>query len=195
MQTHLVLTALLVAWASHAAHAADSTPQFDAEGKLLRPLDYRQWVFVTSGLGMTYGPTRPEPEQQPYFTNVFVNPEAYEEFVDSGRWPDGTFLILEVRRSEQSVSIDSGGRTQGRHVALEASVKDRRRFPESGWAYFDFGDREATAPLPRSEACYSCHSEHGAVEWTFSQFYPELFEIARAFGTVRSDYDPTRELE
>lgn len=38
-------------------------------------------------------------------------------------------------------------------------------------------------------------SGHGAVEWTFSQFYPDLFDRARRLGTVRSDYDPTRQFE
>jgi hypothetical protein len=190
MQSHRCLTALLAACLTASVNAADGTPQFDADGALVRPDDYREWVFVTSGLGMTYGPTRPERGQPPRFSNVFVNPDAYRAFTQSGKWPDGTFFVLEVRESEQNVSIDSGGRTQGRLVALEASVKDQRRFPESGWAYFAFGARRVTAPLPRSDVCYSCHAEHGAVEWTFSQFYPELFEIARRLGTVRSDYEP-----
>lgn len=126
---------------------------------------------------------------------MFVNREAYEAFEEEGRWPDGTIFVLEVRRSEQDVSIAASGWTQGERVALEASVKDRRRFPGSGWAYFDLDAREAAAPLARTKSCYQCHSEHGAVEWTFSQFYPDLFEIADRLGTVRTDYDPARKLE
>ena len=65
---------------------------------------------------------------------------------------------------------------------------------DGGWAYFSFdgpgGLKEATAPFPRSANCYSCHSQHGAVEWTFAQFYPRLFEVAKQKGTVRADYDP-----
>lgn len=175
--------------------ADDEVSRFNAGGELLRPQDYRQWAFVSSGLGMTYGPARPEPGRPPHFTNVFVNPEAYDAFVEDGHWPDGTIFLLEVRRSEENVSIATGGWTQGERVALEASVKDRRRFPGSGWAYFDFGTRTAAAPLPTTESCYSCHSEHGAVDWTFSQFYPDLFEIARNLGTVRADYDPLRKVE
>lgn len=175
--------------------AEEATPEFTQAGELVRPADYREWTFVSSGLGMTYGPARPEPGQAPLFSNVFVNPQAYQAFKESGRWPDGTFLILELRRSEQNVSIDTGGRTQGALVMLEASVKDSSRFPEEGWAYFAFDDRrEAAAPLPQSASCYSCHAENGAVEWTFLQFYPDLFEVARDFGTVRDDYDPAQEL-
>ena len=145
---------------------------------------------------MTYGPARPGRGEDPFFTNVLVNPPAYEEFQRSGRWPDGTFFVLEVRQSLRQVSIDAGGRTQGERVLLEVSVKDSRRFPDGGWAYFSFEDsREAAAPLQRSESCYRCHSANGAVEWTFTQFYPDLFDVARRLGTVRADYDPARELQ
>jgi hypothetical protein len=190
------LSALGIALASLTAHAQEALPQFTSDGELLRPADIRRWVFVSSGLGMTYGPARPGPGQEPFFTNVLVNPSAYEEFQRSGRWPDGTIFILEVRQSMQQVSIDVGGRTQGERVALEASVKDSRRFPDGGWAYFSFADlSEAAAPLARSESCYGCHSANGAVEWTFTQFYPDLLDLARNLGTLRADYDPARELQ
>ena len=32
--------------------------------------------------------------------------------------------------------------------------------------------------------CVECHSEHGAVERTFVQFYPHLLDVARAKGTL-----------
>jgi Cytochrome P460 len=167
-----------------------------AEGELARPADYRQWVFVSSGLGMTYGPARPEPGQPPHFTNVFVNPQAYQAFMESGHWPDRTFFIMEIRRSEQHVSINSGGYTQGDLVTLEASVKDRARFPGDGWKFFAFDDqREVAAPLPNDTSCYGCHSRHGAVEWTFTQFYPDLLAVARRFGSIRDDYDAAQQLD
>lgn len=195
MQLYRALIALALAWMTSSVPAADGTPRFLEDGRLQLPADYRHWVFVTSGLGMTYGPARPASGQPPYFGNVFVSPEAYDAFMDNGRWPEGTVFVLEVRRSEENVSIAAGGRTQGARVALEASVKDSRRFPEGGWAYFVFDGGEPAAPLARGASCYSCHSTHGAVEWTFTQFYPELFDVARRLGSVRGDYDPTRKLE
>jgi hypothetical protein len=33
------------------------------------------------------------------------------------------------------------------------------------------------------------------VEWTFTQFYPQQFEVAKQMGTVRKDYDPARKLQ
>jgi hypothetical protein len=36
--------------------------------------------------------------------------------------------------------------------------------------------------------CYSCHSQHAAVDTTFVQFYPTLLPIARAKGTISASY-------
>ena len=36
------------------------------------------------------------------------------------------------------------------------------------------------------------HSTHTAVEQTFVQFYPTLFEVAQRMGTVKPTYDPKR---
>ena len=130
---------------------------------------------------------------------MFVNPAAYRAFLANGRWPDGTLFVLEIRRAEENVSINAGGRTQGTVVALEASVKDSTRYPDGGWSYFSFdspqGPKPSAAPFPRTAECYSCHRTHGAVDWTFTQFYPELFEVAKQKGTVRPDYDPARKAQ
>jgi hypothetical protein len=195
MQVLRPLFALVCALAGSAASAADA-PHFNGQGELLRPADFREWVFLTSGLGMTYGPNGTAPGAAPNFSNVFVNPPAYRSFMSTGKWPEGTYFILEIRRGEENVSINNGGRTQGAHIALEAAVKDSSRYPDGGWAYFSFdgatGLRASAAPLPRTAECYACHRQHGAVEWTFTQFYPQQFEVAQKMGTVRKDYDSRR---
>jgi hypothetical protein len=182
-----------------AGAAMAAGPEFTDKGELLRPADYREWVFLASGLGMTYGPNRPQAGQAAPFDNVFVNPESYRAFMKTGRWPDGTTFMLEIRSAEENVSINAGGRTQGALRATEASVKDSKRYPDGGWAYFSFdgpkGIRESAAPFPRTAGCYSCHSRNAAVEWTFTQFYPTAFEAAKKLGTVRPDYDPARKAE
>jgi len=38
------------------------------------------------------------------FDNVFVNPEAYKAFVETGAWPDKTVLFLEVRGAKDKGS-------------------------------------------------------------------------------------------
>jgi cytochrome P460 len=183
-------------WSTHAQTRAAQTaaPSYSNSGQLARPTDYREWVYVTSGLGMTYGPAQAAANQPPLFDNVFVTPAAYREFVSTGKWPDRTMFILEIRRAETNVSINNGGRTQGDVVAMEAAVKDTQRFPD-GWGYFAFdgpqGLLDRAAPLPQTAPCYACHKNNTAVENTFVQFYPTLFEVAKRMGTVKPTYDPT----
>ncbi|MEJ2008403.1 MAG: hypothetical protein P8Z30_09665, partial [Acidobacteriota bacterium] len=64
--------------------AESGAPQYTPDGRLLLPRGYRQWIYLSSGLGMEYSPTgKPGSE----FTNVFVKPSAWRQFVQTGRWP------------------------------------------------------------------------------------------------------------
>jgi len=45
--------------------------------------------------------------------------------------------------------------------------------------------RPQVAALPRTERCYACHTDNGAVDNTFVQFYPTLLEVATKMGTVK----------
>lgn len=190
MHTRAFVAAFLVAAAL--LPAADS-PKFTKSGELLFPADYRSWVFLSSGLGMTYGPNARRASEGPRFTNVFVNPSAHKEFLKTGRWPEGSTFILEIRHSSSEGSINKGGHFQSKIAAIEVEVKDSRRFP-SGWAYFDFENqpKASVAALGPKATCPACHSTNGAVESTFVQFYPSLIEVARAKGTLKGAFTETK---
>jgi hypothetical protein len=160
---------------------AGDGPQFTPDGRLLKPEDYREWVWLSSGLGMSYGPATPsDAAADPPFDNVFVNRSAYREFLRTGTWPDQTIFVLEVRRSQAKGSINQGGHFQGELVAIEAEVKNKK------WTFYGFeGSGPSAKAIPTSASCYSCHAEHGAVDNTFVQFYPTLIQIARQKGTFR----------
>jgi len=166
------------------AVAGTSGPQYAKNGSLLFPSDYRDWTFVTSGLGMTYGPTGvADARGNPNFDNVFVERSSYQAFLQTGSWPDQTILLIEARSSDSKASINQGGHFQTKVIRLEAHVKDSSR---GGWAFYDFEPGMKEAPvLPRSRNCYSCHEQHGAVDTTFVQFYPTLIDAARSHGTLR----------
>ena len=166
-------------------------PRYTESGELLRPSDFREWMFVTSGLGMTYSePTNTA--RRLNFTNVYVNPPSYRAFMKTGRWPDKTIFILEIRASSSEGSINKGGHFQSDLVVIEAAVKDEARYPHLNgkWAYFDFGRemKQQVAPLATTERCYACHAENAAVDNTFVQFYPTLFEVAKTLGTLKAGY-------
>jgi hypothetical protein len=165
-----------------AAMAFAQQPVFKGD-KLLRPENYREWIFLSSGLGMTYNS---EPDgREPSFDNVFVSPEAYRAFLKTGAWPEKTMFILEVRGSATNGSINKGGHYQSDDFRLSAEVKDSSRFKDK-WEYFALPASGEPAPaLPRTAGCYACHSQHGAVENTFVQFYPTLLPVATAKGTLK----------
>jgi hypothetical protein len=167
-------------------------PVFSAGNELVRPVDYRDWMFVTSGLGMTYN-TPATANPTPNFTNVYVNPSSYRDFVKTGRWPDKTMFVLEIRASTSEGSINKGGNFQTNLVAIEASVKDEARYPATKWAYFNFGRgaelKDRVEALPATANCYACHSANTAVDNTFVQFYPTLLDVARRMGTVKPGYE------
>ena len=164
---------------------APNAPAYTADGRLEFPRAYRKWVYLTSGLDMSYLPNALR--RLSTFGNVFVNPQAYDAFIESGTWPDKTVLVLEVRRAEQEASINRNGRSQGDIVRTEVHLKDNSRF-EGGWAFFAFADETPAAMIPRTANCYSCHQEHAAVDTTFVQFYPTLLAIARTKRTLTDHY-------
>jgi hypothetical protein len=175
---------MLLAAALFLLGADNAPPRYDANGGMLRPSDYREWVFLSSGLGMTYGPLQAPPDH-PKFDNVFVSPAAYRGFLETGRWPDQTVLVLEVRESQSNGSINRAGHFQTGVLAMEVHVKDEKRF-KGGWAFFSFPAGAASGkPFPETADCFSCHAEHGAVDTTFVQFYPTLLEVARKKGSLK----------
>jgi hypothetical protein len=144
------------------------------------PENYREWVWLSSGLGMSYTASA---DSNPSFDNVFAAPDAYKAFKETGAWPDKTVLMLEVRKSGSKSSINQSGHYQTERIDLEAHVKDERM--PGKWAFYSFGNGDKTGTLiPREMNCYRCHEQHGAVDTTFVQFYPTLLEIAKSKGTV-----------
>lgn len=182
----LGLVSLLVGAAVSAADDPKPGP------KLLFPKDYRTWVYLSSGLDMKYkedpnlpcdGGACPQ-----MFENVLVRPEAYNTFLKTRTWPDGTVFVLERRCAVEKASIDTTGSTQGKLFLIAASQKAA----QNGWNYYLFG---ANGPLtckgpdpvfagqsadPTSNekdnpgTCWTCHKQNGLKDNTFIQFYPTL---------------------
>ena len=184
----LVLALSFVTLRAQAPDSNSAMPRY-ARQNLIRPENYREWIFLSSGLGMNYNPSAGRPEM---FTNVFVPEWSYRQFLASGRWPDKSIFVVEERESQSNGSINKAGHFQTDLAGIGVEVKDERRFPEK-WAYFNFrGDSKTAAANPKA-ACWQCHEDHGAVEHTFVQFYPTLKEVAKKFGTYRAeDVSPSK---
>jgi len=185
----VAFAAAIISVAVDAGQQQSEAPRYANGSTLIRPADYREWIFLSSGLGMDYN-SMPRTQNAPGFGNVFVNPSSYREFMKTGKWPDKTTFVLEFRASTGEGSINKGGRFQTLLVGLEAEVKDSR-FPD-GWAFFNFGRgssiTDSAAPLPVDAGCVECHTKNTAVERTFVQFYPTLLEVARKMKTVKPGF-------
>lgn len=182
------------------------------------PPDYRNWPYASASLALSYPdeerkltplarahlpPATVAPPKTaaaanatpaPAFQNVFVSPAAYAAFQQTGLYPDKTVFVLEVRASvaRQSPFLSAGGLYQGDVVAMRMEMRDDARYP-SKWAWFNFtqsnGTWQPSMPQPEPpQNCLQCHAKHGAVQDSFTQFYPTLFAIAKAKGTVKPNY-------
>jgi len=193
MRKRLVLAGLSAAVAASfglAAIADEPGPaRYTADGKLEFPKDYRTWIYLSTGLDMSYTDAPSMPDMH-MFDSVFVDREAYAAFQKTGTWPDKTVMVLEVRRGAGNGSINKHGQFQADRLATEVHVKDEARFKDTGgWAFFGFGGGEGPAQkLPAGAGCQACHAAHGAVDNTFVQFYPTLLPKAQAMKTLSARY-------
>jgi len=169
------------------APGAPGVAHFTDKGELLFPADYRSWTFLTSGHGMSYNARANAAADQP-FDNVFVDPESHAAFLKTGHWPEGTMLVLEIRRSTSKGSINQNGAFQsGDPVGIEVHVHDSKRF-KGGWGFFGFDGNKPATMIGYDASCYACHQAHAAVDTSFVQFYPTLFSIAKDKGTLSAAY-------
>lgn len=163
--------------------APADAPTYTASGNLVAPGNYREWVYLTSGVDMSYTATGEADHHM--FDNVFVNPESYRTFLATGTWPDKTTFVLEIRGAESPISINKRGHTQSTEVmGEELHVKDNGK-----WSFYDLPGGATEAKLiPPPATCYTCHEQHAAVDTTFVQFYPTLIPVAKSKNMLSPAY-------
>jgi hypothetical protein len=182
MASAAACTATVLAAAATAQPSAPTAPlAYAADGKLVAPADYREWIYLSSGLDMTYGPAGPPPGQHA-FDNVFVDPAAYRAFMKTGAWPDRTVMVLEIRNTAQDLSINKAGHVQTGVRAIEVHVKDQAK---GGWSFWSVNAAGQTNRFREGSSCHTCHEGSGAVDTTFVQFYPTLIPVAQKAGTLK----------
>lgn len=169
------------------AERAEADPRYKGN-ELIRPDGYRTWVFVGANIGLRYrkgDPTitpreadRNTKDKMGDFHNVYINPKGYEKFKQTGRFPEGTVLVMDVYQAQdrEPKNIVAGGFFPGDQQEIEVAVKDSKR-PDGAkeeWAYYIFPlDKKTAAARPKA-ACYDCHLKHASTDNVWVQFYPTL---------------------
>jgi hypothetical protein len=167
-------------------------PTYTKEGLLEVPKGFRSWVLAGTDLSIRYKPDEPEKapgeqkdaeEKSPdAFHTVYINPESFDAYRRTGRFPDPTILVMEVFRAEEKDKggILAGGKFEGKRIELAAAVKDSQR-PGGGvpWAYYSFELDAQANPVKPAKAfpermCYDCHLKHASKDNVWVQFYPAL---------------------
>jgi len=155
-------------------------PAYDDSGALKLPADWKRWVFVGASLGLSYSQGGPAAAGTEMFHETLMEPTAYEHFVKTGTFREGTQFVLVLHGTGEGVLPARRGRFAAELHGVEMAVKDSSRRPE-GWAYYGFGGMDgirATAQAAPKDRCYSCHVEHARRDNVFMQFYPLLEGVA-----------------
>lgn len=170
MKRLLPIAAALVATASLAA-AAFAGPTYDADGRIVIPENMDRWPTVGTTYALSY-----EGDGGTTLNAVRLDPDSYDAYVKTGKFPVGAVFALEVRTPVTEVAPAKGGKTQGAVVGRSLHVKDEKGGPGT-WTFYGYGAGAKTGnAIPRSQACYSCHEQHATVDTTFMQYYPALKE-------------------
>jgi len=151
--------------------------EFTPDGKLKRPVGYRQWVYV--GTPLTPNDLNGGEAAFPEFHAVYIDPESFAHYQKTGEFRDGTVMIKELIGVGAKEATSGKGYFMGDFRGLEASIKDSKRFKDEpgSWAYFSFGHKyplKAEAAKNAASACNQCHQDNAKTDWVFSQYYPVL---------------------
>lgn len=168
----LLPLAIAAAAALSLAAAAFAGPSYDADGKIVIPENMDRWPTVGTTYALSY-----EGDGGTTLNTVRLDPDSYDAYVKTGKFPVGAIMQLEVRTPLTEIAPAKGGQTQGAVVGRSLHVKDEKGGPGT-WTFYGFGASSKTGnAIPRSQACYSCHDEHaGKTDTVFLQYYPALKE-------------------
>lgn len=160
-------------------------PEWTANGELVLPRGYHQWIFL--GAPLTPHALNGGNAGFPEYHNVYVQPEAFKAYRKTGEWPEGTILFKELQLTRPGTNPDgSSAEVSGRGYfpaarnGVDISVKDSKRFKDTkGWGFFNFGHHAPpyakTAAAAAKDACAGCHIAN-ADNMVFSKFYKPILE-------------------
>src|SRR6059058_967553 len=85
---------LAPASASDHSHHGKEYAKFNKAGELVRPADYREWIFV--GSPVTPKDMNDGKSAFPEFHNVYIDPPSWAHYKKTGEFRSGTILVKEL---------------------------------------------------------------------------------------------------
>ncbi len=176
-----VLTAAALMMLAGAAMGDDSgsyEATFTADGEMIRPSGWREWVFIGSPL--TPNSLNGGEAGFPEFHSVYIDPESWAHWKGTGEFRNGTMIAKELTLIGATAATSGIGFFNGDLQGFEIAHKDSSRYPEStaGWAYYTFGHKPEpyadTTAAQSVAACAACHVASAADDMVFAQYYPIL---------------------
>ena len=82
---------------------SENLPVFNDKGELELPVGFRQWVFLGSPL--TPNALNGGAAGFPEYHNVYVQPEAFNAYRETGKWPEGE-RIISVRELAGQIEVN-----------------------------------------------------------------------------------------
>jgi hypothetical protein len=150
--------------------------RFASDDRLELPASFRKWVFL--GAAVTPHELNNGHAPFPGIHYLYIEPTAFEHYLRTGEFRDGTMLAKELVAIESREAPSGRGYFPGRSQGLGISLKSRSRHPEApdNWGFYYFGSEPpyATSTMVQAdEACAACHRA-GDRELVFSRYYPAL---------------------
>jgi hypothetical protein len=163
------------------ARRALSGARYASDGALRFPEGTEHWVTLGASIGGDYAEGSFDSQKPGTIGVVQLEPNAYRALRETGRYADGTMLLLTFYQAQSKSEPQLKGFVQGEVQSREIHVIDRKRYPEEGRAFFLFpgAASKVGARLPLGSRCVECHSEHGRFDATFAQFYPLIRHLAQ----------------
>ena len=163
---------------SRAASDTAYEARFNADGELIRPEGWREWIYV--GAPLTPNSLNPPEAPFPEFHSVYIDPKSWKHYKKTGEFREGTMLAKELVSIGATQATSGKGFFMGEMIGFEIAYKSAKHFPNEpgNWAYFSFGHKpepyDKTAAKESVENCAACHVASAAEDNVFTQYYPVI---------------------
>lgn len=178
---------------------------FNDKGEAALPRGYRSWVHAyTAWEPITTTILDGTVTKTPEFHNVYVEPNTYSVFMETGKWPEGSLMVKEFSFTSTDEKNCDGppaylckvwfgkGIFQHGYTGVAVMLKDSRRYPDEpgGWVYFSYGHQPPPyapfSPVRDRAQCAQCHIDHAGPtqDYVFSVNQPGL---SRAGGDAANN--------